>query len=364
VEVRVVVSDVHMGAGVQPGCVNPYEDFHHDDRLAELFDHYAAGAYADLPVELVINGDFLDLLKVPVEGGFPDDITEDIALDKVRRCIRGHPRVFDALAAFVTRPGHRVAYITGNHDMDVAFPRVQRLLRARLGVADGSPALAFLADQEFYRMPGGVVVTHGHLFEEVNRTAAGRSLVRRPDGVEVVNLPFGSRFFLDVIAPVKAEQPLIDLVHPLSSFILWGLAFDLRFTLRVIGRMLRFLLRTRLNVARLRAAGLVRTLQVLFEEVAMFDNLERRASRLLRSAADIRALIVGHTHFAKVRRFPRDKLYVNTGTWVKIVSLDLRDLGTRNYLTYALVEYPESGAPSVRLMRWRGVPRSYEEIVT
>jgi len=299
------------------------------------------------------------VVTTTVASSYPPQLLQEISTEVLR--------IYnDWLHDFCRTSPHRLIGLANipNHDMDVAFPRVQRLLRARLGVADGSPALAFLADQEFYRMPGGVVVPHGHLFEEVNRTAAGRSLVRRPDGVEVVNLPFGSRFFLDVIAPVKAEQPLIDLVHPLSSFILWGLAFDLRFTLRVIGRMLRFLLRTRLNVARLRAAGLVRTLQVLFEEVAMFDNLERRASRLLRSAADIRALIVGHTHFAKVRRFPRDKLYVNTGTWVKIVSLDLRDLGTRNYLTYALVEYPESGAPSVRLMRWRGVPRSYEEIVT
>jgi UDP-2,3-diacylglucosamine pyrophosphatase LpxH len=362
-QVKIVFSDVHMGAGQRPGLVNHYEDFHHDDRLAELIIHYAAGHYADLPVEIVINGDFLDLLKLPVDGRFGTDTTEEVAVEKVRRCILGHPMVFDALAAFLRRPRHRVTYVPGNHDTDVAFPRVQRMISARLDVPEGSESLAFIDDRDLYRLPGGVVVAHGHNFEEVNRVGAGNLLVKRDDGRQIVNVPYGGQFFAEVLAPVKAEQPLIDLVHPLSSFILWGLLFDLRFTLRVIGRTIRFILTRKLTREQVRGAGLLRTLQLMFVEVAMTNNMERRACRLLRTTDDIRALIVGHSHFAKVRRFPRGKVFVNTGTWVKIVSLDLRDLGTRNVLTYALVEYAETGAPAVRLMRWRGTPREKEELV-
>lgn len=361
--VKVVVSDIHMGTGARPGLANPYEDFHHDDRLAELMRHYAGGEFADADVEMVIAGDFLDLLKVPYRGRFETEVTEEIALDKVRRCVIGHPEVFDALAAFAAAPGHRVTYITGNHDLEVAFPRVQDLLRARLGLAADSGAIQFLPAQEFYRLPGGVVVTHGHMFEAVNRTDAIGALTTTGDGRTIVKLPFGSQFFVRVLAPVKAEQPLIDLVHPLSSFILWGLLFDLRFTLRVLWRMAEFILTTHVRREHIRAAGFLGTVQMLFEEVALSGRLERRALRLLRSSADVGTLIVGHSHGAKVRRFPRGKVYVNTGTWVRLVSLDLHDLGTRNYLTYALVEYRETGAPSVRLMRWRGVPRSLEEVV-
>jgi len=360
---KVVISDVHMGTGTRPGLSNHYEDFFHDDRLAELILHYASGRYAEAQVELVIAGDFLDLLKVPFQGRFETEVTEEIAVDKVRRCIRGHPAVFDALATFVATPLHRLTYVTGNHDLEVAFPRVQTLIRARLNLPKDSSSLTILPAQEFYRMPGGVVVSHGHMFEAVNRTDAQTPFTRTEDGRTIANLPFGSQFYIRVLAPIKGEQPLIDLVHPLSSFILWGLVFDLRFTLRVLWRMARFILKSQLRREHMRTAGFFSTVQMLFEEVALSSRMESRALKLLRSSEDIRALIVGHSHAAKVRRFPRDKLYVNTGTWIRLVSLDLRDLGTRNYLTYALVEYPETGAPSVRLMRWRGSPRPFEEVV-
>jgi UDP-2,3-diacylglucosamine pyrophosphatase LpxH len=362
-EVKIVFSDIHMGTGTRRGRVNPWEDFHQDDRMVDLILHYCQGAYAGMPVEIIINGDFLDLLKVRHRGEFVTEVTEEVSIDKVARCIRGHPEVFDALATFLARPRKQVTYIAGNHDLDIAFPAVQRMLRARLGVADDATNLRFLVDQGFYRLPGGVTVAHGHLFEIMNRPRAGLAISTLPDGRRILNLPFGSLFFTRALAPVKAEQPLIDLVYPLSSFILWGLVFDLRFTLRVLWRMIRFVAETRLNRTLIREAGLVRTLEILIEEIALYNNVERQAFKLLQASDDMSTLIVGHTHGAKIRRFPHNKIYVNTGTWVKLVSLDLHDLGTRLYLTYTLVEYKDKGPPDVRLLRWRGMSRVHEDVL-
>lgn len=363
-EVKVVLSDLHIGTGSRPGEVNPFEDFHEDERLAELIRYYGGDSFLGVPVELILNGDILDLLKVPHRGVFSTDVTEDVALEKVRRCLRGHPRVFDALADFLRRPGNRITYLVGNHDLDVAFPRVQRLIRARLGVSEDSDALRFLTDEEYYRLPGGVVVTHGNQFEEMNRTEGGRPLTVRGDGQEVVNFPWGSLFFMNVLAPAKVERPIIDLVHPLSSFILWGLVFDLRFTLRILWKIVKFFVKTRLRTIYARELDLLKTLQILVEEFALYNNLERRAFRILRSADDIKALIVGHSHKAGMHRFPRDKVYVNTGTWLQRVSLDLQSLGTSRRLTYAEVTYGPSGPPEVRLLRWRGSVRTWEPMTT
>lgn len=362
-EVKVVVSDLHLGAGTDTGQANPYEDFHQDERFAELSRHYSEGVHADLPVELIINGDFLDLLKIPYRGKFVTEVTEDISLEKVRRCIKGHPAVFDALADFVRKPNHCLTYIVGNHDLDVAFPRVQKMMLARLGVEEGQDTVRFLTDQGFYRLPGGVVVTHGHMFEEINRTDEGTPLATLEDGRQVVNMPWGSLFFSNVLAPIKADRPIIDLVHPLTSFILWGLVFDLRFTMKILWNMARFFVTTRLKSIYVRQMDLIKTLQILGEEIAFYNNLERRASRLLRSADEITALIVGHSHKAGVRRYPRNKVYLNTGTWIQKVSLELVNLGTTNRLTFAEVDYRKTGLPSVRLLRWRGVMRKYEEIL-
>ncbi len=363
-EIKVVLSDLHLGTGTRPGEVNPFEDFQEDDRLAELIRHYAGMATDGASVEIILNGDILDLLKVPYRGEFPTDVTEEVALEKVRRCLRGHPVVFDALAEFVARPRCRVTYLLGNHDLDIAFSRVQRLIRARLGVPEGSDVLRFLTDTEFYRLPGGVVVTHGHQFEEMNRTDGGTPLRPGPDGRERVNLPWGSLFFAKVLAPAKLERPIIDLVQPLSSFILWGLVFDLRFTLKILWRIVRFFAKTRLRSIYERELDILKTFQILAEELALYNNLERRASRLLRSADDIKALVVGHSHKAAMRRHPRDKVYVNTGTWIQRVSLDLQSLGTTRRLTYCEIVYGASGPPLVRLLRWRGAMRTWEPMGT
>lgn len=361
-DVKIIVSDLHMGTGERPGLVNPYEDFHFDDRLADLILHHATGDHAGIPVELILNGDILDLLKVPVRGHFATLIDESIAADKTRRCLLGHAAVFDAIAEFLKVPDHLVTYIPGNHDPEVAFPLVQKLLRARLGVLDTPDRMRFPVDEEFLRLPRGVVVTHGHLFESINRIEAGHAFVEQADGRRVLNLPFGSRFFTEVLAPVKAEQPLIDLVHPLSSMVLWGLVFDLRFTLRLLGSMTRWLVKTRLR-PRAKEEGVVRTLQVLVDEIALFTGMDRRATAHLQEAPDMTALIVGHSHTPMIRRLPRNKVYVNTGTWTRTVSLDIRDLGTRIDPTYARVEYRPVGPPAVSLLRWNGRPRETEEVV-
>lgn len=363
-EVKVVLSDLHLGTGTRPGEINPYEDFHEDDRLAELIRHYCQGVYEHIPVEIILNGDILDLLKVPYRGEFRTEVTEEVALEKVRRCIRGHPVVFDALAAFCRQPQKRITYVAGNHDLDVVFPRVQALIRARLGLREGSESLRFLTEAWLYRLPGGVVVTHGHQFEEMNRTEGGKLIRILDDGREVVNLPWGSIFFARVLAPAKLERPIIDLVHPLASFILWGLVFDLRFTLKMLWKILIFFAKTRLKKIYERELDVLKTFQILVEEFALYNNLERRASRLLRSADDMKALIVGHSHKARMQRLPRDKVYVNTGTWLQRVSLDLQSLGTSRRLTYAEVVYGRAGPPTVRLLRWRGVLKIWETATT
>ena len=61
-------------------------------------------------------------------------------------------------------------------------------------------------------------------------------------------------------------------------------------------------------------------------------------------------------------RIGSDKLLVNTGTWMKMINLNLQYLGQDSGLTYALIEYDDSGSPLVRLMRWHGTRTLCETI--
>jgi hypothetical protein len=72
---------------------------------------------------------------------------------------------------------------------------------------------------------------------------------------------------------------------------------------------------------------------------------------------------MGHTHCEMVRTYPRDKIYVNTGTWMPMINLRLANLGQNIALHYGLVRYGPSGEPRVSLMRWRGRHSETEEVI-
>ena len=104
-------------------------------------------------------------------------------------------------------------------------------------------------------------------------------------------------------------------------------------------------------------------MQVLYEQTKLYSDLDEQAIKFLRASDDIRVLIAGHSHVYKVRRYPGDNLYINTGTWTKFVNMELENFGTKTYLTYAEVRYSkDSYKPMVRLMRWRGEMRKFEDV--
>lgn len=358
---RLVISDLHLGTGVRPGKPNTHEEFYADQKFREFLEYYSTGEYEDTDVELIIAGDFLDLLKIAYKGKFVEDVTEPVALDKVRRCLRGHPVVFDALRAFIHLPKKRAAYIPGNHDQDVFFPRVQQLILSRLDALQKPGIFRFITDDFYYRLPGGVVVTHGHQFEAMNYFDINKPIVDTKDG-RITNYPFGSRLVVSIISPFKREEPLIGVVTPMPLFLLYGLFFRISVTVRLMGAVIKFFILYWLLPSQEDPGGIMKALQIMYEQAALFSNLEKQATRVLRHADDISVLIAGHSHAFKIRRFVRKKLYINTGTWTKFVNLDISDLGTRTYLTYARVEYMPGRQPDVRLMRWRGKTHMFEEI--
>ena len=79
-KIIIVISDIHLGAGaIVDGRRNPLEDFHSDKELVDFFDYYSAGIYQHLDVEIIINGDFLDLLAVPYVKYFDDEYWSESA---------------------------------------------------------------------------------------------------------------------------------------------------------------------------------------------------------------------------------------------------------------------------------------------
>jgi predicted phosphodiesterase len=82
----------------------------------------------------------------------------------------------------------------------------------------------------------------------------------------------------------------------------------------------------------------------------------------MRKLRGVHTVIVGHSHAPRFRLLAGSKLMLNTGTWMKMIHLNLEYLGQDSGLTYALIEYPDDGSVRTRLMRWHGMPRPAENV--
>lgn len=339
------------------------EDFHEDERLAELVLHYGGVAYAGHEVELILNGDIFDLMKVEVDGAFSTEISEAVAVEKTRRVLEGHPLVTAALKDFVSKPGKRITYIPGNHDIDVWYPAVQQLIRAYVAPGALAPRLRFVTATDTYSLPEGIQIRHGHQLETIHRFDYRRMTVPGPRGEPILDLPWGSLWCLEVLYPAKRRRRHVDAVVPFRRFLLASILVDLRFTLRFALATVSHFLRKRL-----RKGGIWEKLRslpsILKEEIFAIGSYDEAALKALRRTRGIHTLIVGHSHDPKVTLLEDGKQYVNTGTWTRMVNLDLSKLGREPGLTYALVEYDESGRPTTTLMRWRGKARVCEPLAT
>src|SRR5690606_28908267 len=117
-KIKLVVSDLHVGAGkvLRDGNINSLEEFYYDERFAEFLNYYTTGEFAESEVELILNGDILNLLQVDYRGHFLSVVTESITVDTVKKIVEGHPIFFNALKAFAKNAKHSITYVVGNHD--------------------------------------------------------------------------------------------------------------------------------------------------------------------------------------------------------------------------------------------------------
>jgi UDP-2,3-diacylglucosamine pyrophosphatase LpxH len=360
--IRLVVSDLHLGTGVQSGRLNPHEDFFEDERFAELLEHYTELAGEQTQIELILNGDIFDLLKVKVNGIWPTEITEEIATEKLRLCLEGHPRFVLALRRFLSEGAHRVVYLPGNHDLDMWFSAPQELFGRYVAGASGSERIRFITTGDTYYLPEGIQIRHGHQLERIHRVDYSRLFRERGDGRKVLDIPYGSRWILEVLNPAKEERHNVDRILPLKLFILGSLFFDPKFALKFLFRSWLHLLRHRVFSARAWTERFRRLPQVLREEVFAMGGYDDAVGRYMRKLRGVHTVIVGHSHAPRFRLLAGSKLMLNTGTWMKMIHLNLEYLGQDSGLTYALIEYPDDGSVRTRLMRWHGMPRPAENV--
>ena len=345
-KIKLVVSDFHLGSGHRnaDGSVNILEDFFHDREFIEFLEYFGTGIYEDVEVELVINGDFFNLLMIDYQEIDPDVITELVAIRRMKKIMDGHKAVMNALKFFQSRNKKSVTFIMGNHDPGVLFPSIQDLIRRYTGERTRFFLVAYEVD--------GVYIEHGNQYEVANCFDREKYFLTEGLPQPVLNQPWGTLFLVHVVNTIKRGKPHFDKVLPFVTYLKWLLLYDFRFGMRVIRMIVGFFFKSRFRNDPRRNNSLSQTLKILME-APVFPDLDDAAEKILATREDIHTVIFGHNHRPTFRQFRPDKEYLNTGTWNAMTHLELDRFGTKLNCTFALIEYG-GRRPQASLKVWKG----------
>jgi UDP-2,3-diacylglucosamine pyrophosphatase LpxH len=141
-----------------------------------------------------------------------------------------------------------------------------------------------------------------------------------------------------VVNKYKQERHHANAVRPIRNFLIHGMIFDTFFTLRfMIANAYYFAMVRFLHYYRLKLSW-----KKIFEEsvnqLALFQDFEDITQEFFKKQPDAKVLIVGHTHEPIFREFKDGTKFINTGTWTRMVNLDLGRQSQETLLTYAKIQ--------------------------
>lgn len=351
--IYLILSDLHLGKGkfLGNGQLNILEDFFEDEKFAEFLEYYSSGQYYLKNVHLVLNGDILNLIQIDVNGVFTHIVDDDLTVKAIDKIVKGHPIFFDALKDFLNSPNKKITYIIGNHDAAMAFPKAKKHLQSIVG-----EGLSIEFELDEY----GVYIEHGHKYEVINTVPMKHYFLEGPNGKQILNLPWGSLFCINVLPTLRKDRPYIDKVRPLNSYIRWIFFHDFFFFLKMTKIVLSYLWETNKDIYTKQNRNFRTTLKLL-KQITIYPNYEKMAKRVLKRRRHIHTVVMGHTHVQEWRRFPEGKFYFNTGTWNQIPSMDAGLHESNLHLSYCLLDVHEKSQTlrSGALNLWQGKWRPY-----
>jgi UDP-2,3-diacylglucosamine pyrophosphatase LpxH len=360
----IVISDLHLGAGLSVNNRRNFlEDFHYDKELIEFIEYHSSGHYLDREVELIINGDFFDLLAVPFVKYFDDEFwSEKAAMDKLKMCVEAHIGVIEALKDFLTYPNNRLVYIIGNHDAELVFESLRDYLTEQFPESNRHKFRILLNDNTIYVPEDGIVLKHGHEYELAHQYSVKTCIATDINHNKYFIPPWGSYYVTRVINKFKEGRDYINSVRPVNKFIINGIIYDPLYTMRFVFANFYYFFMVRFVMIFKQNKKLNEVLSSVKKEIHLFQNYESLTEEYVTSDENIKALIVGHTHDPIFREYDDGSIFINTGTWTKMYNLDFGKNFNGAKLTFARVDVKEKTEEhtgrfdhlEISLNEWRG----------
>jgi len=321
-----IISDVELGRG------DIMDGFHDDDKLVAFIESIKSHS-ADEIVTLVFNGDSFDFLKMGYRGKYPRLITEEISLWKINEIYAAHRKVFQALKSFLSNKKHRLVFVIGNHDPDLAWPSVKKFIREKLSASKN-------IDFTFRYKKNGLQAEHGHLFDVFFTFNIKKPIIKYRKK-EILNLPWGCRICFSHLNKVKLSFPDEEKYQPATEYAKLNPAYKKAIQKAISAIILKELLlrpllfpydpTRRAPTQKIITETIRRGFKALsYEQYKLIDF-----RRLRKKFPQVKIFVLGHTHCLGDLSY-KGQRHLVTDTWRE--EIDVRTMRQKSK-TYALVRF-------------------------
>lgn len=335
---------VYTISDIELGKKDIFDDFKDENSLLNFLESISHNQHKTI---LILNGDTFDFLKMPYHQDFPYLITEEISLWKFQQTINSYPKILAKLKKFLENSHNYIHFNIGNHDFDLVWPALQKLLKSTLGHSE-----KITIDHDFNL--ASLHVEHGQMYDFFYRYNPKKVIIKKR-GKHYLNLPIGHtaiiKFFLDLKKQFPKEEkifprPTAYKINPdfkkardrLSRRFFWkGLFFDPLINLRD-------------PISQLPVKNLLQHIYhygMETEDDHFF--LTKRLGFMRKAHPDKQVWIMGHSHIQTINQSPDHKYQIVTDTWREEFLLDENDQQTEKEKTYAQVEFKDDKITSVNL---------------
>ncbi|MAG78008.1 hypothetical protein CL616_01445 [archaeon] len=312
-KLSLIFSDTELGAG------NKTDDLVEEELLYSTIRKHHKDA-KQYPTDLILNGDIFDFIKCPYKRKYPRHITEKVSEYKFKKIIKAHPKFFTVLRQFLKNDKKsRIIFITGNHDFDITFPKIQQLIKQQIGKKDEILQQRILFPGFEYR-DNQVHFEHGSQLDPIFKVDPEKIIYGSPEIVEnpVLLVPWGYSAIYDFFIQMKEEFPLLERMAPKKEVLK---TFPKKFRRKLIIHSTWYLLKAFFytqfkywsdKLYRFSPYELYYFLSSLFRkqfELLIIDKAKRKVKK-----EDFKLFVVGHSHGDKIYEI-KDSFVLNTGSW-------------------------------------------------
>ncbi|MFY7828466.1 MAG: hypothetical protein ACOVQ4_15160 [Flectobacillus sp.] len=252
-----VISDLHIARGKEPsGMIAGTENFFADDAFYRWIEFHL-NKYQNEAATLVINGDFIDFLRVifteaevlhfdymewqnilqkvhiqrtleELKASFSEDEkvygfkTDDFkCIWKLEKVMAGHQKVFLALTEWLSCPNKELLIIKGNHDLEWHWEKVQEYFSLKLNEIAVMHNRLILGKISFIQdaviINKKLYIEHGHRYDKYAHVVGTPTLEGNLSGQ--LRLPLGSFINRYLLNRIEIAYPFLDNIRPTSNIL-------------------------------------------------------------------------------------------------------------------------------------------------